>query len=312
MPQVLTLTLNPAVDVSTSTPLVEPAHKLRCAAPRIHPGGGGINVARVLARLGADVLALFPQGGVTGRMLRGLLDAEGVPCEGIAIAAETRESFAVHEDSSGREFRFVLPGPEMTAAELEACLLRLEALLPGTALVVASGSLPPGAPEDFYAVVARRLARHAVPLVLDTSGPALAAALRTGVHLIKPSLRELKELTGERLDDAAQRLAACRRLIERGAAHIVALSLGPEGAMLVSATEAWRARALEVPVASTIGAGDSFAGGLVWTLAAGGGLQQALRQAMATSAAALLAPGTALCEPADVARLLPRVAVEPA
>jgi 6-phosphofructokinase 2 len=312
MPHVVTLTLNPALDVSTSTPAVEPAHKLRCAAPLIHPGGGGINVARVLTRLGGDVLALFPQGGVTGRMLHDLLDAEGVACEGVEIAGETRESFAVHEESSGREFRFVLPGPEMTAAELRACLARLEALLPGTVMVVASGSLPPGAPPDFYASVARMLAQRGVPLVLDTSGPALAAALQAGVHLIKPSLRELQELTGEPLADTSQRLAACRRLIERGATRLVALSLGPEGALLVSASEACQAPALEVHVASTIGAGDSFVGGLVQTMAAQGTLQDALRHAMATSAAALLAPGTSLCRPEDVAALLPQVAVTPA
>ena len=312
MPHVLTLTMNPALDLATSTQRVEPAHKLRCAAPLIHPGGGGINVARVLARLGGDVLALFPQGGVTGRMLRGLLAAEGVPCESVAIAGETRESFAVHEDSSGREFRFVLPGPELGAAELQACIERLEALLPGTAMVVASGSLPPGAPVDFYARVARLLTQRGIPLVLDTSGPALAAPLDAGVHLIKPSLRELQELTGERLDNAAQRLAACRSLIARGAARIVALSLGAEGALLADASEAWQARALDVQVASTIGAGDSFVGGLVLTLAEGGTLQQALRHAMATSAAALLAPGTALCRPEDVARLTPQVAVMPA
>jgi 6-phosphofructokinase 2 len=175
--------------------------------------------------------------------------------------------------------------------------------------VVASGSLPPGVPEDFYAQLATRLAAAGLQLVLDTSGAPLAAALRAGVHLVKPSLRELQEVTGGALDSLDQRLAACRSLVRDGRAAIVALSLGAEGALLVAGTGAWHAPALQVQVLSTIGAGDSFVGGLVFALARGDDLPQALRQGMAASAAALLSGGTALCHPADVARLLPQVQV---
>ena len=106
MPRILTLTMNPALDVSTATASVEPTHKLRCAAPVMHPGGGGINVARVLHRLGGDTLALYPSGGPTGAQLTGLLQAEGVPSQALPIAGDTRESFSVHDDRSGQEYRF--------------------------------------------------------------------------------------------------------------------------------------------------------------------------------------------------------------
>lgn len=309
MARIVTLTLNPAVDLYTRTPRVVPTHKLRCGPALVHPGGGGINVARVVARLGGDVRAVFPAGGITGERLRHLLEAEGLPFEAVPIAGETRESFSVHESEGEREYRFVLAGPALGEAEWQSCLQRVLAAAEGCRFVVASGSLPPGVPEDFYARLARLLAARGLPLVLDTSGPALAAAIEAGVHAIKPSLAELRELTGTALDDLAARRAACEAILRRGGAQLVALSLGAEGALLVSADAAWSAAAVRVPVASTIGAGDSFLGGLVWALARGEPTERAFARAMAASAAALLAPGTGLCTPADVERLLPQVQV---
>jgi len=310
MSRIVTLTMNPALDVSTAIGQVEPTHKLRCEAAVQHPGGGGINVARVIARLGGEVLALYPAGGVTGKLLGSLLAAEKVPADTVPIAGETRESFSVHERGSGLDYRFVLPGPVLAQDEWQACLDRALALAPDADLFVASGSLPPGVPADFYARLARLLAARGVHLVLDTSGPALAAALEAGVHLIKPSLRELEELCGRPLPQRAQQLEGCRETIRRGQAQVVALSLGAAGAMLVDAAGAWAAPALAVPVASTIGAGDSFVAGLVWALARGESHPDAFRHAMAASAAALLSQGTALAQPADVARLLGQVVVD--
>jgi 6-phosphofructokinase 2 len=312
MTRILTLTMNPAVDLFTSTPRVQPTHKLRCGPALVHPGGGGINVARVLARLGAEVTALYPAGGVTGRQLHELLQAEGVADVVVPIAGETRESFTAHEEQSGLDWRFVLPGPELSDSEWQACLERACASTEASGWLVASGSLPPGAPADFYALLAQRAAATGVRLVLDTSGPPLAEALRAGVHLVKPSLRELGELTRAPLQTQQQQLAACRALVGSGQAQVIALTLGAEGALVVSASEAWRAPALQVAVASTIGAGDSFVGGLVFALARGDALREAVREAMAASAAALLTGGTALCRPDDVARLAPQVDVQPA
>lgn len=308
MVPVVTLTLNPALDVSTTTPRIAPAHKLRCTAARVDPGGGGINVARVIHRLGGAVRAVYPVGGATGERLRRLVDAEQLASDCVAIAGDTRESFSVLEEASGLEYRFVLPGATLADAEWQACLLRTLAAAQG-AIVVASGSLPPGVPPDTYARLARLLAPAGGRLVLDASGPALAAALEAGVWLVKPSLRELEELVGAGLPDTAARLAACRTLIGRGSAEIVALSLGAEGALLVTAAHAWQAPAVAVPVAGTIGAGDSFVGGLLRSLTDGSPLEEALRWAMAVAAAALLSTGTALGRAEDVRRLLAQVRI---
>ncbi|MGQ2979166.1 MAG: 1-phosphofructokinase family hexose kinase [Polaromonas sp.] len=308
-PDILTVTMNPALDVSTSTDRVTDTHKLRCAAAQYHPGGGGINVARVLQRLGAHCLALYPAGGMNGHRLRQLLDQEQVSSQCLPIAGETRESFHVHETTSGRDFRFVLPGPALTPTEWQACLDGFSALAAAPSWLVASGSLPPGVPVDFHAQLTRLARTRGSRVVLDSSGPALAAALAEGVYLIKPSLRELRELTGLPLQTDPQRLTAARSIIAAGQAQIVALSLGEEGAMLVTAGQALRASAVPVKVASTIGAGDSFVGGLVWALSRQTDLAQAFRYAMGSAAAALLSAGTALCQPADVERLAREVIV---
>jgi 6-phosphofructokinase 2 len=311
MPDILTVTMNPALDVSTFADQVVPDHKVRCKAAQQHPGGGGINVARVLHRLGADVQALYPAGGASGQALDQLLDAEQVPHHALPIAQDTRQSFSVHESGSGHDFRFVLPGPTLSQAEWNACLNWVSAMPVAPHYVVASGSLPPGVPDDFYAQLAQLAQARGSKLVLDTSGPALRAALAQGVYLFKPSLRELQELTGLPLGTADQQLDAARLIIQQSQAQIVAVSLGADGALLVTADQAWRARSLPVTVASTIGAGDSFVGGLVWALSQGADLDKAFAQAMAAAAAALLSAGTSLCQADDVARLLQKVEIEP-
>jgi 6-phosphofructokinase 2 len=310
MSRIATLTMNPAIDVSTSTAKVEPERKLRCAEGRRDPGGGGINVARVASRLGAEVVAVFPIGGFTGRLLESLVVAEGVSSHPIEVSGETREDFTVFDEAGDTQYRFVLPGPHLDAAKWLACVDAIIHLDPRPDLFCASGSLPPGAPEDTYARLAALMADWGVPLALDASGPGLARALERGVHLIKPNLREMRELTGMPLEDAAGRVAACRILIGRGAAQIVALSMGAAGAMLVTADHAWQAAALPIHAVSTVGAGDSFLGAMCWALAGGRALDDAFRWGVAGGSATVLAHGTALCDPADVRRLYAQVTIQ--
>ena len=229
MTDILTLTMNPALDVATSTDTVIDTHKLRCSAPQRFPGGGGINVARVAQRLGADCMALYPAGGAHGQHLRQLLEQEQVRSSWVEIGDETRESFSVTETSSGREFRFVLPGPTLTPQEWQACLDRFAAIEPPPRYLVASGSLPPGVPTDFYARLVRLARARGTQVVLDTSGPALAEALNAGVYLVKPSLRELREFSARPLTDEAQWRDAAQRMVASGQAQVVVLSLGEQG-----------------------------------------------------------------------------------
>jgi 6-phosphofructokinase 2 len=307
MTDILTLTMNPALDVATSTATVTDTHKLRCSAPLRFPGGGGINVARLVHRLGADCVALYPAGGAQGQQLRQLLAQEQVRSSCIEIAGETRESFSVTETSSGREFRFVLPGPTLAPQEWQACLDHFAVLDTPPRYLVASGSLPPGVPTDFYARLVRLARARGTQVVLDSSGPALAEALQEGVYLVKPSLRELRELTGRPLTDEAQWRDAAQQLVASGQAQVVALSLGEQGALLVAAEKTWRAPALAQQVLSATGAGDSFVGAMVWALSRQAGLAEAFRYGVAAGSAALLSAGTGLCSKADVERLYAEV-----
>lgn len=306
---IVTLTLNPALDVSTATPRISPAHKLRCAPPRFDPGGGGINVARVIQRLGGGARAVYPAGGPTGQRLTALLEAEGAPSLATGIEGETRESFTVMDLSNTAEYRFVLPGPVLSNAELDRCLEA--ALAAGTegGFLVVSGSLPPGVEPRRLHDLARRAKERDLRLVIDSSGPALEAALQAGVYLIKPNLRELSDLVGRPLPTTDERLKACRDLIDGGGTAAVALSLGAEGALLATREAAWTSPGLPIEPVSTVGAGDSFLGALLWVLAREGDPAEGLRYAIAAGSAALLSPGTDLCLREDVLRLADQAAV---
>lgn len=307
MTDILTITLNPALDIATSCDALLPSHKLRCAHAEHFPGGGGINVARVIQRLGGDCLALYLAGGVVGQRLHDLLAAEHVTSHRIAIINETRESFSVRETRTGREYRFVLPGPDVSVQEWQACVDYLASIEPAPRYVVLSGSLPPGLPDDSYAQLVTLAGARGARVALDSSGPPLAAALNRGVYLVKPSLREMSELLGRQLDHEEQWLAGARQLIDHGITTMVALTMGDQGALLVTSQGAWRAQALQVSVKSTTGAGDSFLASLVWALSGDLAPAEALRHGVAAGSAALLQGGTRLCQTDDMFALLAQV-----
>jgi 6-phosphofructokinase 2 len=309
---IITLTMNPAIDVSTSVQRLVPVQKLRCAPERRDPGGGGINVARVIQRLGGKATAIFPAGGANGRRLETLLAEEMTTCKVVPISGETREDFSVFEEGTGRQYRFVLPGPRLQDAEWRNCLEACAGSSLGERIICASGSLPPGAPHDFYGQLARRVAAEGGRLVLDTSGEALQLALQARVFLVKPNLQELQELTGRALESLASMVQACGELIGRGLSEMVTLTLGAEGALLVTAQGAWRAPPLQIKPVSAVGAGDSFLGAMVFGLASGESAESSFRLAVAAGSAALLAHGTELCRREDVLRLVHDVIVEPA
>lgn len=302
MPEILTFTPNPSIDVFTTVERVVDTRKMRCGAERRDPGGGGVNVARVIQRLGGDCTAVVMAGGQTGEMLRQLLATEKVSTACVGIAGHTRESFSVLETGTGREFRFVLPGPVITGNDWQHCHDALAAFDPAPRFLVLSGRLPPGAPVDGYAQLARAAAARGTQVAIDTSGPALAAALEAGVAIVKPSVDELRELTGQPLTDETQWCAAARQIVRDGRARMVALTLGGRGALLVERHRVLRAPALPVKMVSAIGAGDSFLAALVWALNRGAGTGEAFRYGMAAAAAALLSAGTGLCHKEDVER----------
>ena len=157
VPDIITLTINPAIDIFVNVARVEPTRKLRCSSPKRDPGGGGINVARVAHRLGTSATAIYPTGGAIGKLLHRLVEREGIDSLVTPSHVETRENFTAYEESTGEQYRFVLPGSTLHRAEWEAVLDKLATLAEKPKFVVASGSVPPGVPEDFFA----RVARHA-------------------------------------------------------------------------------------------------------------------------------------------------------
>lgn len=308
--RILTVAMNPAIDISTHAARVGPTHKVRCTSVRRDAGGGGINVARVIKRLGGDVRAFYPIGGPIGDLLVRLVRAEKIESETLLVADDTRESFTVEEDDTGEQYRFVLPGPELSEGEWRRCLAAV-AKLQAPEFLVLSGSLPTRVPDELYATMARDAKARGARVVVDTSGPSLAAALEEGVFLVKPNLRELQDYVGSPIEGREGWLAASRRLVDEGRAEVVALTLGHRGALLATHRLAVFAPALPVKPASAVGAGDSFVAAMVWSLAEGHSVENAFRYGVAAGSAALLTPGTELCEAEDVQRLCPQVSLEP-
>lgn len=303
MQRIVTLTMNPALDTSSTVEHVVPEHKLRCQAPRCDPGGGGLNVARAIQKLGGTSLAFYPAGGPTGQILRDLLEQEGVPQQPMPIAGWTRENFTILEDASGQQYRFGMPGPTLHEAEWRQCLEVVARGTPPPQYLVASGSLPPGIPDDFYAQLVRTVRNRSVRVIVDSSGAALRAAVQEGVYLIKPNLRELGQLAGSDLTDEIQQEAAARKLVQEGRCEIVVVSLGAAGALFVHEGGCERVRSPTVPIQSKVGAGDSMTAGMVLSLARGLPIREAVRFGIAAGAAAVMTPGTELCRREDTERL---------
>jgi 6-phosphofructokinase 2 len=309
VPDIVTLTINPAVDIFVNVGRVEPVRKLRCSAPKRDPGGGGINVARVVHRLGGNVAAIYPIGGAIGKLLQRLVEREGIDSVVTPSHVETRENFTAFEEETGEQYRFVLPGSKLHRAEWEACLDKLATLPEKPKFVVASGSIPPGVPSDFFAMVARHAKALGAKMVLDTSGAGLAPALDEGVTLIKPNQHELSDFVGEKLEAESDYIAACRKLIAASRTEAVALTLGEDGALLITAGHVWRAEPMKIEVTSAVGAGDSFLGGMVAALASNRPIDEAFRTGVAAASAAVMSPGTELCRQEEVQRLMPEVTI---
>ena len=305
MSDTLSIALNPTIDISSDTVHIHPTRKIRTSNQRWHPGGGGVNVARVIAMLsghagdtGSRPQLMMLSGGQTGTLLEGMLSELPLDLHPIQIAEQTRIAFMVYEQDSGFEYRFVPEGPEASEAELVEAMRVVENFRGD--YVIASGSLPRNAPVDTYARMADIARGNGARFVLDTSGPALTATLDNApVFLFKPSLGELETLAGHSLDEAGV-IETARDLVKVGKSEYVTVTLGREGALLISRDEVLRVPARHVVVKSAVGAGDSFVGALVWFLSKGHSIEEAFRFGVAAGAAAARTPGTELCHAGDV------------
>lgn len=292
LPSIVTLTMNPALDVSTSVDRVVSRHKLRCDAPRVHPGGGGVNVARMIVALGGDAIPVYAVGGLTGDRYRMLLQQEGLPGIPIPIGGETRESISVTDRAGHQQYRFVFPGPTLTSSECDRLVDAAAGLLTPGSWLVMSGSLPPGVPDDTVARVVHIAHDHGARCAVDLSGAALGQALAARVDLVKPSLRELNELIGHEVVTPAEQDRALRDVVARTGVGTVALTLGSEGAAIATRDGVERAPAFPVVERSAVGSGDGFLAAYLLRSLQGSSVTVALRAALAAGAAVASLEGT--------------------
>lgn len=300
---IITITPNPAVDKSTSTEQLIPEKKLRCTEMVVEAGGGGINVSKALTKLGAPNTAITTSGGFNGQQLEACLKKENITCIPIPIPGETRENMVVMEARSNNQFRFVLPGPALSETDADTILSALAALPQLPSLIVGSGSLPPGFKTDFYARIARFAQSNNIPCLIDCSGEPLLKAAEAGVFLLKPNLNELSQLTGKEKLETSEVREAAQQLLHSGRCKMVVVSLGAQGALLVTPDSHLHVTAPTVKKQSTVGAGDSMVAGMAYQLWKGASPEDMVRFGVACGTAATMNPGTRLFNTADVTRL---------
>ena len=301
MPGIITITLNPAVDKTYVVHDLVPEHKLRCGNPVTEPGGGGINVSKGLKELGLTSEAVFFAGGRNGSQLIEMLQHEQIECKPIFVEGETRESLVIIDDSTKKEYRIVVEGPAIGMPAFEQIVKLIVSEKP--AVIIASGSLPKGLPEDAYAILAKTAKSTGSKLVLDTSGAALKAALVQGVYMMKPNLRELSSLSGVQSLKQDQVVEAARKLISDGKAEVIVVSMSASGAVLVTSEMHQHIASPDVEQRSTVGAGDSMVSGMVWALQEGKSFLEMLCWGVACGSAATMNTDTKLFKKADAENL---------
>ena len=300
--QIVTLTINPSLDKSTHFTGLVPEQKMRCEKPRYDAGGGGINVSKAIYKLGGNSTCVFTSGGSTGEMLEDLLEKEKI--ESIAIKTKnwTRENFIAFDNVSKSQYRFGFPGNEFSEEEKDTIIQTIKDLK--TDYLVISGSLNEGLSTNFYQKIAQIAKESGIKVIVDTSGEALQKVLETGVYLIKPNIGELAKLIGiERLELLEVENAA-KKLIENKSAEIVVVSLGADGAILISKEETHFIKAPKAEKKSTVGAGDSMVGGMVWALSQNKTLKEVIQLGVCCGTAATMNEGTQLFKVKDVMTLL--------
>lgn len=302
MANIVTITLNPALDKSISVPELVPEKKLRALSAKVEPGGGGINISRALKKLGVASEAIILSGGYTGKTLEALLAKEQVEFTAIETAGDTRENFVVFDEDKKLQYRFGMPGESVSDKELEVLMQEISNSAHADYIVV-SGSLPPGTTTAVFHQIAMIAEQLNAKLIIDTSGDGLKAAVKEGLYLIKPNLRELASLVGKDWIDISEVIGTARQVIAAGSCKAMAVSMGADGAMLITATEHFQTVAPKAPVLSTVGAGDSMVAGMLAALTKGWGWEQVLQYGVAAGSAATLHKGTELCSLSDTERI---------
>jgi 6-phosphofructokinase 2 len=300
--QIITLTLNPSLDKSTHFTGLIPEQKIRCEKPHYDAGGGGINVSKAISKLGGNSLCIYTSGGSSGKMLEELIQKDNIESKVIPTQNWTRENFIAFENETKAQYRFGFPGNELLDDEKQSLVEIIKGIK--SEYLVISGSLNKGLTGEYYQKIVEIATISGIKVIVDTSGEGLRKVLETGVYLIKPNIGELAKLIGVTRLDVTEVKRAAKTLIEKGCAEIIVVSLGPEGAILVTKDQTEYVKAPKAEKKSTVGAGDSMVGGMVWALSQNKSLQEVIRWGIACGTAATMNEGTQLFKREDVEKLL--------
>jgi len=292
---ILTVTPNPSLDRTYEVPSLDRGEVIRATGERMDPGGKGVNVSRAVSAAGQRTVAVLPLGGAPGALVADLLDAQGIEVAPVPVAGATRSNIALAE-SDGVLTKINAPGPELSAQERELLLETVRVQSRDADWIACCGSLPRGLAPQWYAELVARAHAVGARIALDTSGPALLAALRERPDVVKPNAEELSEAVGRPLATVGDAVKAAEELREMGAGAVLA-SLGADGQLLVNSAGAWFGSARVKTVRSNVGAGDSSLAGF---LIAGGSGPEALASAVAHGAAAVQLPGSVMPTPGDL------------
>lgn len=303
---IYTVTLNPALDKTVEIPHFAPGRVNRIAALRTDPGGKGLNVSKVIAKLGGDSVAFALLGGSTGRAVAAALERLGVRCYIAWGEGETRTNLKIVDPVGRTNTDINEPGFAVPPALADGLLDRLTAVLRPGDVVVLSGSLPLGTPADTYATWITRCKAAGARVFLDADGVALAEGLKAKPFLVKPNDEELSRLMGRKLRGVAALADAARQLVASGVENVV-VSMGGAGAIYANADTVLHTEGLSVPVRSTVGAGDSVVAALAFALERGMPLHDAAVLSTAVGAANVMCSGTQAAERSAVEALLPKV-----
>jgi 6-phosphofructokinase 2 len=301
---ILTVTVNPALDTSAKVDGLMAEQKMRCHSISHEAGGGGVNISRVLTTLKVPNTCLFSSGGDNGRRLEDMLSEEKIHLLPIPVKESTRENLAVVDTRNNAQYRFGMPGNPLSEMEQALIIQTIQEQLKEGDLLALSGSLTEGMADNFYETVVRAVKDLKAKVIIDTSGKALLHALDEPLFLIKPNQRELAHLAGKEFMTNKEQEAFALQLVEQGRVEHVAVSLGARGAFMASVSGIVYQASPSIPVRSTIGAGDSMVAGLIYGFSHGLALQDVLRYGVACGAATTMTEGTALATKASIERVL--------
>lgn len=303
MSKIITVTFSPSIDKSASVSAILTDNKMNCFSLISEPGGGGINVARVISRLGGNVEAIFPSGGYMGMFFNQLLESEKVSFVSVQTKNETRENYVILDQATNKQYRFGMPGVKLFDNELKNIIQVIENH-EKIDFIVVSGSLPPGIPLNIFDKLAKIANNKKAKLIVDTSGEALKSALNAGVYLLKPNLEELRILMNIKDLESENIEILAKKLIQDYKCQIIVVSLGAKGAMLFSKEESHFIKPPKVKVKSTVGAGDSMVAGIVFGLSNNLNLKESLQYGIACGTATTMNLGSALCQKKEIEKLL--------